>query len=162
MVRLTRVALSVLLVACGATPAVGGDKKKSDKLAVEKALKRLQGTWEQVSVVADGQKELFAKGMAPLLTIRGDSYTIEAGGRVLERGTWKVEKVSKPAIFDLITAEGRTKGKTSRGIYEVSENELRTCIAVTDVNRPTEFTAKTDSGRAVAVYRRIQPVQPRP
>jgi uncharacterized protein (TIGR03067 family) len=131
--------------------------QKTDKEAVEKELKQLQGTWKQVSIESNGQKEGFAKGMAPRFTIRGDRYTVEAGGKVLERGTLKVDPATKPRQSDLIVMDGASKVKTYPGIYEITGDELRTCFTRTGGNRPTEFTAGAESGRAVAVYRRVQP-----
>jgi uncharacterized protein (TIGR03067 family) len=133
----------------------GGDKKKADQEAVEKELERWQGTWEQVSIESDGQKSGFAKGQAPLFTIRRDDYTVKVDGKVLERGQLKLYPGTRPRQCDLIVQDGETPAKTYPGIYELKGDKLRTCFTRDGGNRPTKFTARSSSGRAIAVYRRV-------
>ena len=156
MNRFSRTALAVLFaLGAAAATARGGDRKQADKAAVEGELKQLQGTWKQVSIESNGQKEGFADGTAPLFIIRGDRYTVEVGGRVIESGMLKLYPAAKPRQSDLIAADGAVKVKTYPGIYEITGDELRTCFTRTGGNRPTAFAAGVESGHAVAVYRRV-------
>jgi uncharacterized protein (TIGR03067 family) len=99
------VATLLVLFLLGAAVA-GGDKQRADQAAVEKALQRWHGRWEQVSIESNGQKESFVKGMAPLFIIRGDRYTVEAGGKVVERGRLKLYPAANPRQSDLIVLDG--------------------------------------------------------
>jgi uncharacterized protein (TIGR03067 family) len=155
MSRCSGTALAVLLVWSAAAP--GGDEQKADQVEVEKELQRLQGAWEQVSIEANGQKQGFARGQAPLFIIRGDGYTVEVAGKVLERGRLKMYPVTNPRQSDLIVQGGTGKPRVYPGIYEITGDELRTCFTRDGGARPTTFIAAAESGFSVAVYRRVSP-----
>jgi uncharacterized protein (TIGR03067 family) len=155
MSRYSRIGLAVLFALGVAAAPGGGDKKKAVQEAVEKELKGLQGTWEQVSIETNGEKEGFAKGMAPLFIIQRDSYRVEVGGKELERGRLKLNPAANPRQCDLIVMDGATQTRTYPGIYEITGDKLRSCFTRDGGNRPTGFTAGLDSGRALAVYRRV-------
>jgi uncharacterized protein (TIGR03067 family) len=148
MCRLILAALPAAFVVCAS--AVWSAAPQADKKAAAKDLKPLQGVWAQVSVTSNGQQEFFAKGKEPVLTISGDQYTVNVNGTVAESG---VLKLGPPArAIDLVDS----KGRSYPGIYEVSGDKLRMCLARDVVARPTEFSAKPGSGLLVAVYRRVE------
>ena len=157
MSRFSGTVLAALFALGAAVASPGGDKQKADREAVEKELQRLQGTWEQVSVEANGQKEGFARGLAPLFTIRGDTYAVEVGGRILERGRVKVYPAGNPRQSDLIAQDGTARAKIYPAIHEIKGDELRTCFSRNGGNRPTAFTSGAEGGYTVNVYRRVSP-----
>jgi uncharacterized protein (TIGR03067 family) len=148
-------ALSVVLLVLGSSAAAV--PQQADKKTTAKDLQPLQGTWQQVSVLSNGQQEDFVKGQEPILTIRDDTYTVQVNGKQLEAGVLKIGPPARPRTIDLVATDGDKKGRTYPGIYEVSGNTLRACLARDDVARPSEFAARAGSGLFVAVYRRADP-----
>jgi RNA polymerase sigma-70 factor (ECF subfamily) len=131
-----------------------GDGKEDP---VRQELKRLEGTWEQVASVVDGEAEEFAEGVRNRVMIRGNSYTWESAGQPTSQGTLKVDPGKKPRAIDLTVREGPDKGETYRGIYELSGDELQICSVPPGGARPTAFTAGLDSGRSLSTFRRVKP-----
>jgi len=123
MSRLLWAALLVVLVVRGAT--VWGAPQEAEKKADAKGFQPLQGTWERMSIESNGQREGYVKGEVPILTIRDDRYTTEVGGKIVERGILKLGPPAHPRAVDLVVTEGDKKGRTYRGIYEVSGNKWR-------------------------------------
>ncbi len=69
---------------------------------------------------------------------------------------FRIDPNAKPASFDLIHADGANKGKTRKGIYELKGDRLKICFG-NSVERPTDFSTKTDSGRAMYTLVREKP-----
>ena len=61
--------------------------------------------------------------------------------------------------FAILATDGAGRIRIYLAIYEIAGDELRACIARTGGGRPTEFTAGAESGRALAIYRRIPPTK---
>jgi uncharacterized protein (TIGR03067 family) len=147
----TYIALTVFVLV-GATLMAGSEARQT---AVEKDLKRLEGTWEAVGAVVDGVKQGPRKGKGHRLVIRADSYTLEASGKPFAKGTLKVDPSKKPPALDLIPSEGDTEGKTIPCIYEIKGDELRVCVGRIEQARPSEFDAKEGSKHMLNIYRRL-------
>jgi RNA polymerase sigma factor (sigma-70 family) len=124
--------------------------------AARKELKQLEGTWEQVNSVVDGEAEEFAEGVRNRVIIRGDSYTWESAGQLTSRGTLRVDPGKKPKAIDLTVGEGPDKGETYHGIYETSGDELRICSVPPGEARPTKFASRQGSGRSLSTFRRVK------
>jgi uncharacterized protein (TIGR03067 family) len=121
---------------------------------VQKELQKLQGTWTVVSAQADGQKQSEESLKGAKLTVSGDKYTVTRDGRVVERGTLRIDPAQRPKTIDATPAEGEYKGKTFHGIYEVNGDTARDCFAPPGQERPKEFTSKAGSGVVVRTYKR--------
>jgi uncharacterized protein (TIGR03067 family) len=83
-------------------------------------------------------------------------WSIRVDGKVVARGTSKIDPTSKPRAIDLTQTEGQGKGKTSRGIYEVEGDTRKVCIAEAGKERPTTFSSPADSGHILAVFKRLK------
>jgi uncharacterized protein (TIGR03067 family) len=156
MRRFTSAALSVAFL-CFWSACPGHARHQDDKESREKELRLLEGTWQQVSVQSNGQTEDFVPATAPRLVIRGSLFEVKVDGKVLQSGKLTIDSRTKPFRIDQVVTEGMGKERIYPGIYKLTGDELRMCVARDDVARPTDFTAGAGSGLAVQVYRRVTP-----
>jgi uncharacterized protein (TIGR03067 family) len=120
---------------------------------VEGEVKKLQGTWVRLYVVADGKKTVDGKkapGKEITLTIKGGSY----GGE-----KFTVDPAKSPKHIDVTTADGKGGAATLPGIYELKDGVLKLCFPFpfegkTDGlgKRPAGFTIKAGSNDVLEVY----------
>ncbi|HJZ57712.1 MAG TPA: TIGR03067 domain-containing protein [Gemmataceae bacterium] len=103
-----------------------------------------QGTYTFVKHNADGKPtpEDELKGMT--ITFEGDKWVIKKGDEVISAGTHKLDPSKKPAEVDTKVTEGKNKGQTELGIYEMTGDDLKGCFAKEGSPRPKEF--KTGTG----------------
>ena len=137
--------LSVAVVLTAAGLGTGDD--------AEKDLKKLTGTWEEVSHTADG------KAMAAD-EVKGHTVVIEASGKweafkdgtSIVKGTLiKLDPAKKPRAVDW-AIEG--SDMVAKGIYEVDGDTWKHCFSLAD--RPTEFGSKEGSGVHYVVLKRVK------
>jgi uncharacterized protein (TIGR03067 family) len=112
---------------------------------------KLQGTWVGISAEEAGKKEGYQQGQ---LVFDGDRFTARYGGRILMKGTFKIDPSKKPGAIDLNSTEGRIQGQTAEGIYEVNGDTLRLGLVDPGKPRPTKFTRDGGVGHHVLVYKR--------
>jgi len=105
--------------------------------ALSKELTSLQGTW--VITMLDG--EAVPSGNPEVaLTIEKDKYSQTLDGRVIERGTIKLDASKKPIAMDLIITEGDDANKTQLGVLEIGDKTIRFKLNTAGVaTRPTDF-----------------------
>jgi erythromycin esterase len=136
--------------------AAGWFLEKSEPLAAEvrKELKRLEGNWEVVSLVQDGDDkplEGTLKGLSVVMT--SDQRTLRAGPRVFTQGAYRIDPTARPRRIDVTITQGAQKGQVLEGIYEVDADTLRICLAMKGGPRPTEMVSKPESGRTLMVHK---------
>jgi uncharacterized protein (TIGR03067 family) len=136
---------AALALAVGLTAAKAFDAKDE--------LEKFQGSWARAAATTNGKEATEAELKGVVLTLKGDEYTLKIGDQV-RKGTFKVDPSKTPKQLDIIAAEGPNKGKTLPAIYELDGDTLRYCVAQPDKPRPTEFSAKADSGLSLYVYKR--------
>ncbi len=120
-------------------------------------LKSLAGTWRPVYAENNGVE-------APEAALKGTRWIRAADGTwVMKRGDeilvrWAVKKIDAtktPKAIDLEVAAGPYKGVIYLGIYELDSDTLRICFALPDRPvRPSEFSARKGSVRALSVFKR--------
>ena len=120
----------------------------AQKPAAGAAPKALQGTWVFETLngqpPGDGSTE-FA------LTFSGSNYHQTFGGKVNERGTFKVDTSKKPMTIDLAIVEGSDAGKAQLGIFEVSGDTLRAHFGLPgEKTRPADMKPTANSLLLVA------------
>jgi uncharacterized protein (TIGR03067 family) len=143
-----------LFVGFGSLLAAGDAKHE----AIKKDRKKFEGTWQVVSLEVDGNKagEADAKKITVINEADG-KWAIEAGGKVVARGTSVIDPTRKPKTVGLTVTEGKDKGRTVLGIYEFSGDDTRkVCLATAGKGRPTEFAAPSGSGHILAVLKRVE------
>src|SRR5208283_26079 len=119
------------------------DKKETEKL---------DGKWLVISVERDGKPDDSLKGA--VRTNAGDSYTLTPKDGKGIPGTFKVDPTKKPKTMDMMPGEGRYKGKTLLGIYELEGDTLKICFAEPGKDRPSDFASKPGSGVVLAIHKR--------
>jgi len=112
--------------------------------AVKKELEQLKGNWAATSYVKDGKPAPEQDLKMIKLSIAGDRVTFTKGKDV-RKSTYKLDPTQKPKALDIVMIEGPDKGKTLLGIYEVTGDDLRICLAILDKPRPKEFAAKPET-----------------
>ena len=134
--------LAVLLAAAGL--GAGDD--------AEKDLKKLTGTWEEVSHIADGKARTAdeVKGHTVVIDAAGKWEAFKDGTSLL-KGTVKLDPAQKPRAADW-AIEG--SDMVAKGIYEVDGDTWKHCFALTA--RPTEFGSKEGSGVFYIVLKRVK------
>jgi uncharacterized protein (TIGR03067 family) len=146
--------VGLLFVGFGSLLAVGDAKDE----AITKERKKFEGTWQVVSLEVDGNKvgEADARKITVINAADG-TWTVEADGTVVARGTRVIDPTKKPRAVDLTVTEGQDQGKTLHGIYEFSGDDTRkVCLAPAGKERPTEFAAPSGSGHILAVLNRVK------
>jgi uncharacterized protein (TIGR03067 family) len=121
---------------------------------VKKELQQLEGTWVVVSEEMDGRKVPADTIKPSKLIVKGDTYTVQMGERVVEKGTIQIDPTKKPKTIDATPSDGENKGKTFHGIYEIQGDTAKDCFAMDGKERPKEFATKQGSGMVVRVYKR--------
>lgn len=139
-----RLMWSMAVVLAGASLGTADD--------AEKDLKKLVGTWEEVSHVADGKAK-------PADEVKGTTVVIDASGKweafkdgtSLLKGTVKLDPSKKPKAADW-AIDG--SDMVAKGIYEVDGDTWKHCFSLTD--RPAAFESKEGSEVFYIVLKRVK------
>jgi uncharacterized protein (TIGR03067 family) len=117
-------------------------------------LTELVGNWREVSRVRDGASVPSAALGRMKQESDGKTATM-LGGRVVYEGLASVWPESSPKEIDYLqTSDGDGKGQVRRGIYEVTGNTMRICLARPRADRPKAFSSEPGSGVVMSVYER--------
>ena len=139
--------LASLLMVAG---LVGTTASHEDPL--KKEIKRLQGKWQLVSLVHDGEVVELAEPKN-VITFKGATVSESSNKDVSE---FKLNPEKKPKEMDWIGIEGRHKGETMMGIYSLEGDTLKICHShYSKKGRPTEFASKPGSGHRLLVLKRV-------
>jgi uncharacterized protein (TIGR03067 family) len=138
---------TLLLLALAALPAAARPDGDLDKL---------QGTWVAVEFTRDGKALRSDQVEGRVLVIERDTFTDRQGKTVLGKGTITLDATKLPRTIDATFTEGFPKGMTSRGIYELDGDTLKTCAGKVGGERPAGFESKAGSGSFLVLYRRVK------
>lgn len=151
----------------GEAKAAAGDQRQR-----ETGKAGLQGRWEFVSVVVEG--EVFLKNEAHKFAWRDEDLRnlmndwIVEGDRLRpmkadainsgSRGRFTLDDTRDPKHITL-QLEGEEGQVTFRGIYSIEGGALKVCVNViaNDVCRPEEFVAKKGSTVLIATFKKVPP-----
>lgn len=115
---------------------------------------KLDGEWVLVSGIANGAKipdDVVKTGRR--ITKNGET-TVMLKGEVFMKAKFTIDATKKPKAIDYKVIEGKTKGSTRLGIFELDGDTLRLSYAVPYRDRPTDFTSKVGSEHSVSVWKR--------
>jgi uncharacterized protein (TIGR03067 family) len=116
-------------------------------------LKKLEGTWSMVSGEQDGKKLDADIVKGAKLVIKGDDHDVKVGKDTF-KGTHKIDPSKKPKTIDAMDTEGKFKGKTSHGIYDLESDTFKVCFAEPGKDRPKEFSTTKGTGHIMHVWKR--------
>ena len=111
---------------------------------------KLDGKWVIISVERDGKADDTLKGA--VREHKGEKYTMTLKEGKSFEGSMKVDATAKS--IDMMPADGKYKGKTLLGIYELDGDTLKICFAEPGKERPKTFVSKADSGIVLAVHQK--------
>ena len=143
-----------MLIAAVALSCVIGAEPPSD--AVKKELTLLEGEWAMVSGERDGQALPDEYVKTATRVAKDGVSTVTIAGRVVMKSKYTIDPAKKPKAIDFEATEGEAQGKKIQGIYELDGDTLKFCLAPSDKDRPTDFTAKEGSGRTLSVWKRAK------
>jgi uncharacterized protein (TIGR03067 family) len=123
--------------------------------AVEKELRKLEGTWMLIGVEADGERTPGDTVKEYRVTIEGTSY-LTTTPKEKRRGTLAIDPTRKPRTMDITIIEGLEKGHTQHAIYELDGDTLRICGASPGKDRPTDFETKGRTGWTLLLLKRVK------
>jgi uncharacterized protein (TIGR03067 family) len=118
----------------------------------------IQGGWKIVLGFNNGEELPADQVKTAELIIEDDQCHAKLGSAAM-KSTIKVDASKAPKEIDFTFTEGEQKGKTIKGIYKVSGDDLTICRGLTEKDaRPTEFAAPIDSGLLVVIGKRSKTV----
>jgi uncharacterized protein (TIGR03067 family) len=125
--------------------------------AVKKEMALFDGEWTMVSGERDGLALPDDLVKSAKRVAKDGETTVTIGGTIFLKAKYSVDPSKKPKTIDYSLTEGTNKGKMQLGIYEIDGDTLKFCFAVPGAERPTDFTAKPESGRTLSVWKRAAP-----
>src|SRR5262245_61846033 len=136
---LTKKLSSVMFISMALVAATSGGDDAS-----KKDLERMQGEWQLVSLMRDGQEQPERELAKMVRAVSGNDLTIVvegAEGVATLKSTIVLDATKNPKSMDVTRTNGPTKGQVSLAIYEFDGDLLKTCVAPPGKDRPTEFAA---------------------
>jgi uncharacterized protein (TIGR03067 family) len=112
-------------------------------------MKDIQGTWLLVALEADGQPAPPEIVAALKLVFKGNTLTFTPGEPGYTYYTFTLVPTNQPCGFKMTHADGSEKGKTQNGIYSLSGDQLKICVAPGN-RTPGDF--KTTAGSGLGLY----------
>ena len=120
-----------------------------------KDLQEMQGTWKLDSFEDSKKAKVDVKKRT--LFFGGELCLVRDGDKVVQVGVARLVTGKSPRRIDVVVRKGQHEDSTMLGIYELKDDTLKVCFDPEGEGRPTEFAAKADTSRYVAVYKRAKP-----
>lgn len=114
----------------------------------------LEGEWAMVSAVFSGAP--MANNMVEWTkrVTHGNVTTVLAGPQVILKASFTIDESKTPHTIDYVNVEGANRGKSQAGIFELSGDTMRICMAAPGKPRPDGFSSKSKDGRSYTTWRR--------
>lgn len=155
--RLTRGSASRPANVAGGTPARQSPTNHIDdtefKYAACPTLSHLQGEWEPVQIVLDGNELPSAMLATGLRTMTENRLKIIFGGQVTVDALVRVDASTDPVNIDYLNCCGHAAGQVQQGILQWVGPEIRVNMAAPGHSRPTDFTCPVGSRRTLSRWR---------
>lgn len=137
--------LLLLLLTSGGWASIGGGKRVP---AV------LQGKWRVVGMVVNGDTVSEDECRKGAFVFNGRSMTV-SGFSGMKKFTYSLDSSGMPKAIDAHALNGKFKGKTAPGIYDLQGDTLRLCLPNDDSgSRPSDFGAGKGTGMALLTLTR--------
>jgi uncharacterized protein (TIGR03067 family) len=147
-------ALGVALLSSVGLLTASRDHKED---ANNKELKKLQGIWIPISVEIDGSVASPDELRKMRVTITDNEWILHIEGKLVAKGTFKVDPAKEPATIDMIDPQARARKQAKLGIYKLDGDMLVTCFAALGKERPSKFSGNARNGQELVVYKRQKP-----
>jgi uncharacterized protein (TIGR03067 family) len=118
----------------------------------KKDLEAMQGVWIFTDHETDGKTTPNFKAGVVTVTLKGDTFAVREGDKILQAGTMKLGAEKGLKTIDCPVTEGAHKGITMLGIYTLDGDNMKVCFDTTGKDRPQEF--KTDKDRFLVTCKR--------
>jgi uncharacterized protein (TIGR03067 family) len=138
-----------------AVALLAGADDARDK-AVKEELEKLSGRWQAVSVVRDGKELDKLPTEMNVLIVKGEKYTFADDLFEVAEGTHTLDPSKTPKELDAVRSKGKGKGEKILGIYELTKDTFKVCLAPPGKERPKEFASKAGSGYRLLVFKRTK------
>ena len=116
----------------------------------------LEGTWHVVALEVDGRAIPAGMLGSARIVVKGDTFQSRGMGAVYE-GKLKLDESASPKTFDLTFTAGPEKGNMNWGIYELTGDDWKLCLATRGGERPTRFATEPGTGHALQTLKRGEP-----
>ena len=143
-----------ILAVCLFTAAIAAadDKTANDN-------KGLQGSWQAVSLEANGEARPDDEAKELQIVFKGDEvFAVKPKGEDPHL-KFKVDTSQTPKTIDLIQIQGSDKGKTAAGIYCLKDGRLQVCINIfgqDTAQRPKDFKTQPGTGIVAGTFERAK------
>lgn len=141
------------LLLAAAVVLLSGPGAPADDKDAKADLGRLTGTWVGVAVTQDGKELSKAEAEAVRLVVRGEAYALKMGDQDIE-GTHKLDPSKTPKEIDAVRTKGPHKGEKMLGIYELTSDSFKVCLAAPGKDRPAALKSAAGSGTRLYVFKR--------
>ena len=116
-------------------------------------LTRLQGDWNAVKIVRDGQELPQMMLRTGLRWAAMNEVKIIFGGQTMIHALVRLDEQLDPIHVDYYNLGGASKGSVQHGIMKWIGEEACFCMAAPGQPRPTDFTCPSGSGRTFSQWR---------
>jgi uncharacterized protein (TIGR03067 family) len=115
---------------------------------------KFQGTWELLSMEAEGAQKPESEYKKYRMTFKGNVWTVLEGTNVKAETPFDLDPTSNPKTIDLYPSDGRIL----QGIYALEGDRFSMCDRGTEKgDRPTKFATEPESGLVLVTMRRVKP-----
>jgi uncharacterized protein (TIGR03067 family) len=139
----------MLAVAAGLVLAGGARADEKEEL------KKFTGTWQAEKITVNGKDMDAEATKAVKLVVAGGKYTLTTARDVI-KGTHQLDPSKSPKQIDAVRSTGPDKGKTIKGIYELTGDGFKVCFGAPGKDRPEKFEAKQGSDCRLIVMKRLK------
>jgi uncharacterized protein (TIGR03067 family) len=113
----------------------------------------IEGDWAMVSAVFSGSAMDAKMVKWAKRVTRRDVTVVTAGPQVFVKARFVLDTSKTPHAIDYINLPGAPNaGKPQAGIYEITHNTLKICMAAPGKPRPSEFTSTSGDGRSFTTW----------
>jgi uncharacterized protein (TIGR03067 family) len=121
-------------------PVGAGDGARSEDIA-QNELQQFQGSWTAVSIQhADGRQASKDEVQNTRLVIEGKKFTL-VGKNYTISGVFTINSFKTPKTIDVVLTSKDGRAMKFLGIYEMQGDTRKSCFALPDNERPTQFSS---------------------
>ena len=124
------------------------------EVAMTPLLRRLQGEWEAVELVRDGQRTKEDWLPHGSRKTDGNETRVVFGGQTMLHAKMRLDEEATPVAVDYLNLAGAGKGRVSLGILKWDGDEVTFHVAPAGRPRPSDFVSSEGGGTTLSRWRR--------